>query len=365
MKILHYINNLGSGGAEKLLTDILPLMKKEGHDVSLVISNSKNNMKRHENVLKSYGIKVIDLNRSFNNPFQIISIVKLIRKQKHDILHAHLFPSQYWLAVASLFIKNKTKCFKTEHNASNNRRKYLIFKLIDSFFYNRYDLIISITETVNENLKNWLLSSTKTKVIYNGVSIDEINLANKTERVNEISLLGFNNILMVGSFDFSKKNQLFLLKVLKLLPKDYRLFFVGEGPNLKNVKQKVEEMEISSRVFFLGIRNDVYSLIKSVDLNILSSFHEGLSGFTLESLASGKPFLGSNVEGIKDIVPDSSYLFENDDAKTLAIKIQKVLEDKNLRKQMIYNAKQHVARYNISQMATDYLEAYKIELHNS
>jgi glycosyltransferase involved in cell wall biosynthesis len=359
MKILHYINNLGSGGAEKLLTDILPLMKKEGHEVSLVISNSNRNMKRHEEVLKSNGIKIIDLNISFYNPFQIVKLVLLIKKGKYNIVHAHLFPSQYWLAFASFFLDKKIKLIKTEHNASNNRRKYLIFRLIDSSFYKRYDLIISITDTVNANLKKWLLSSIETKVIHNGVNIQEINVAKKTEEINDIPLIGFKNILMVGSFDFSKKNQLYLLEVLKLLPKNYRLFLVGEGPNLKNVKLEAKNIGILDRLFFLGIRNDVYSLIKSVDLNILSSFHEGLSGFTLESLASGKPFLGSNVEGIKDIVPNSSYLFENDDAEKLASKIRSILNDKNLSRRMVNDSKIHVCEYDIKKMANTYLETYK------
>jgi glycosyltransferase involved in cell wall biosynthesis len=362
MKILHYINNLGSGGAEKLLTDVLPIMKDNGHEVSLLICNSKKNMKRHEDVLKKSGVRIIDLNTSFYNPLQIISVIKIIKNGNYDIVHTHIFPSQYWLGLASIFISKNIKLIKTEHNASNNRRKYKILRILDRMVYSRYDLIISITEKVNKNLINWLNSNPKTKIINNGVNLSELNKAHVIDKINDISFKDFKNILMVGSFDFTKKNQLFLLEAFKYLPNDYRLFFAGEGPNLKNVKLKAEYLELHERVFFLGVRSDVYSLIKSVDLNILSSFHEGLSGYTLESLASGKPFLGSNVDGIKDIVPCNSYLFENSDAEKLSFKIQNILNDKNLRNQMIYNANQHVLKYDTKNMVAGYLEAYKTEL---
>jgi glycosyltransferase involved in cell wall biosynthesis len=365
MKILHYINNLGSGGAEKLLTDILPLMKKEGYDVSLVISNSNRNMNRHEEVFKSNGIKIIDLNTSFYNPLQIISLIKLINRDKYDIVHGHLFPSQYWLGLVSFFISKNIKLIKTEHNASNNRRNYKLIKILDRIIYSKYDLIISITNKVDKNLLNWLNRNLKTRVINNGVNLNEIKDAQIIQYINAINLNNIKSILMVGSFDFSKKNQMFLLQVLKFLPNDYRVFFAGEGPNLANVKLKVEHLELSNRVIFLGVRSDVYRIIKSVDINILSSFHEGLSGYTLESLASGKPFLGSNVEGIKEIVPDTTFLFENDNAKDLAFKIQNILNDENHKQQMIKKAIQHIIKFDVIKMAGDYMKAYKSELSNN
>ncbi len=68
MKILHYINNLGSGGAEKLLTGILPLMKANGHDVHLLYANNKANTKNYEPLLNNAGIKIKNLDVSFYNP---------------------------------------------------------------------------------------------------------------------------------------------------------------------------------------------------------------------------------------------------------------------------------------------------------
>ena len=93
------------------------------------------------------------------------------------------------------------------------------------------------------------------------------------------------------------------------LPAHFHLFLAGRGALLEHTKQFTESLGLTERVHFLGMRTDVYSLMNKVDLNVLSTNFEGLSGVTLESLASGKPFIGSDVPGVNDIVPDPRFLF--------------------------------------------------------
>jgi glycosyltransferase involved in cell wall biosynthesis len=362
MKILHYINNLGSGGAEKLLTDILPLMKKEGYDVSLVISNSNRNMNRHEEVFKSNGIKIIDLNTSFYNPLQIISLIKLINRDKYDIVHGHLFPSQYWLAFASFFLDKKIKLIKTEHSVHNERKNYKLLRFIEKFIYNRYFKVIAITDQVNDNLAEWLQNIVKIDVIHNGVNIQQV----KEAQILEPNLFSSHNVnlLMVGRFDGSQKDQATLIQSLSLLPEKFHLFLAGEGPFINESKKLVNQFGLKERVHFLGMRQDVYSLMKQVDLIILSTNHEGLSGVALESLASGKPFIGSDVVGVNNVVPNNKFLFQKGNPEFLASKIEEIISNKALQELMVKQALEHVNNYDITIMAEKYLDLYKVNLTN-
>lgn len=357
MKILHYINNLGSGGAEKLLTDILPLIKKEGHDVEALISNSKLNISKYEAILNSFDIKIIKFNTSFYNPYQIILLIKLIRKKKYDIVHAHLFPSQYWLAFASLFINRKTKFIKTEHSVHNERKNYKLLRFIEEFIYNRYSKIIAISDQVKENLKHWLHNTAKIEVIQNGVNIKQIKEAQTLEPTLFSS---YNvNLLMVGRFDGSQKDQSTLIKSLILLPKHFYLYFAGEGPFMVESKKMVKKLDLLDRVHFLGMRQDVYSLMKQVDLNILSTNSEGLSGVALESLASGKPFIGSDVVGVNNVVPDDKFLFPKGNPRILSLKIEEITSNKTLQELMIKQALEHVSKFDISIMVQKHLDLYR------
>jgi glycosyltransferase involved in cell wall biosynthesis len=363
MKILQYINNLGSGGAEKLLSDILPLMQKQGHEVFLVVSNNKDSVKKFEQIIIDSGIKIINLKKSFYNPFQIFQLVDLLRKGDYDIVHAHLFPSQYWLAIASLFKPFKTKLVKTEHSVFNERKNYKILRPIEKFVYKRYTKIICITQEVKNNLKEWLERDSDLLVIHNGVNLKEFKYnEEKIKLVKNLFNKKDKNILMVGRFDGIAKDQKTVINALKLLPNNYKLFFAGEGPELNNIKKYAIDQNLISRIEFLGLRHDVCNLMSGADINVLSTNYEGLSGVTLESLASGKPFVGSNVVGVNTIVPNENFLFEKGNFVELANKIKKIINDDQLSKNMIKEASEFVGDFDIEIMVKNYLQLYKYSI---
>lgn len=361
MKILHYINNLGSGGAEKLLTDILPLMKQKGHEVHLVYSNGLKNVPRFQEIIAEAGITIINFDTSFYRPVQVMKLIKLLRKEQYDIVHAHLFPSQYWLALASFFKLSNTRFIKTEHSVFNERKQYKVLRPLEKFVYGRYDKTIGITAQVTENLSSWLQTEDNIVTILNGVNLNQIEEAKRSIDLKAYSFLELAkfNLLMVGRFDGLHKDQLSLIHALAHLPEDVYLYFAGEGPALESIRKQTEELQLHKRVCFLGVRTDVYCLMSLVDLNVLSTNTEGLSGVTLESLASGKPFIGSDVEGVNNIVPDKSFLFPKQNPVALANKILDVKNDSAFSKELVSKAACHVKKYDIADMVEKYLEIYQ------
>lgn len=360
MKILHYINNLGSGGAEKLLTDILPAMKNKGLEVELMISNSDVNVEKYGNILDTHNIKIIDLQKSFYNPLQIISVVRYVNRNNIDIIHTHLFPTQYWLSFASLFFNSKVKLVKTEHSVFNERKDYKILRPLEKFIYSRYDQLIGITAEVKSNLELWL-NRKDIVTIHNGVNIAQIKEEQNTIDKKEYEFISGDhfNILMVGRFDGSQKDQQTLVKSLQFLPENFKLYFAGEGHYKAEIKKMVDLQGVADRVVFLGLRQDVYKLMHLVDLNVLSTNHEGLSGVVLESLASGQVFLGSNVVGVKEIVPDPRFLFTKGNEQELANKILAIANNQDHRKEMIETALDYVTSFDISYMVDNYIKVYE------
>lgn len=363
MRILHYINNLGSGGAEKLLSDILPLMKEKGYEVELMIANSKANVGKFEKTIQDSGIKIINLNTSFYNPLQVFKVLKYIKKNKIDIVHAHLFPTQYWLAFASIFLKSNVKLIKTEHSVYNERKGYAILRPIERFIYSRYVKIIAITEEVKLNLANWLKGDLESEItiIHNGVNLLQIRDEQENIEINHYEFIDpeFYNILMVGRFDGWQKDQKTLVKSLALLSNNFKVIFVGQGDAIDDVIKSAESLGVKDKISFLGLRQDVYKLMTLVNLNVLSTNHEGLSGVVLESLASKKPFLGSKVVGVKEIVPDARFLFTKGDEKELAEKISKIANDKEYEESLIKTALAYVEQYDINHMVNEYLKLYE------
>lgn len=157
MKILHIINNLGSGGAEKLIEETVPIMnKKEGIKVDVLLLTDNNNV--FDKKLKDNGIKVdvIPL-RKPRNPINIYYIRKYIIEGEYDVVHAHLFPTIYWVSIASkLIFKNKPKFVMTEHSTHNRRRERNYLRCLEKFIYSSYDKIVSISQQTQNNLISWI-----------------------------------------------------------------------------------------------------------------------------------------------------------------------------------------------------------------
>lgn len=236
LKILHIINNLGSGGAEKLIEESLPILNNfQGIKADVLLLTDDKNV--FDKTLKLKGIKVDVIKfHSIYNPLNILEIKKYIKKNNYDIVHAHLFPTQYWVAIASkLMFRNRPKFITTEHSTHNRRRDKFYFRFIDKYIYSSYDLIISISQKTQENLVYWLRPKAnqlkKFIVIENGINIDKFRNAipYKKEELNPSFTEETKLICMVGRFS-EQKDQATLIKAMKYLPEDIHLLLVGEGP---------------------------------------------------------------------------------------------------------------------------------------
>ncbi|WP_372490031.1 glycosyltransferase family 4 protein [Chitinophaga sedimenti] len=110
-------------------------------------------------------------------------------------------------------------------------------------------------------------------------------------------------------------------------------------------------------MLFLGMVHDVSQLMASADINILCSDYEGLSGVTLEAMRCKRPFIGSRVPGIMDVVGTSQCLFDNK-PESVAIKIRQCLDDVFCQEVIAANSRK-IKEYSLEYMIDNYYELYK------
>nr|WP_299343594.1 glycosyltransferase [Allomuricauda sp.] len=356
MRILHVINSLGAGGAEKLITEVLIQYQKRGLDVGvLLLKNSPTplleQLIRHEIPIHGFGAT-----NNMYSPLNIFKIKPLLKQ--YDLIHVHLFPSSYLTVFASFFGKSAPIVF-TEHNTTNKRRNIKLLKPLERFVYNKFDRVITISDAVHDNLQQHLGNSfTKLTKIYNGINLEEIKMAKPLERL----ALGFteNDVLLLQVSSFTpQKNQKTLIESLKHLPQNVKLLLVGDGPLRKETEDFAKSENIGERVFFLGLRSDVPSLLQTVDMVILSSHYEGLSLSSVEGLASGKPFIASDVPGLSEVVINAGLLFPNNDAKALSSKIIELLENPAHAQKIVSRCQKRAQDFNIDTMVDNYLKLYR------
>lgn len=79
---------------------------------------------------------------------KIIRFIRLVEKEKYDIIHVHLFPVDLFVAIASIFLPKNIVYIFSEHSIYNRRRSLIIFRFIDEFTYSRYKKIVCVSESV-------------------------------------------------------------------------------------------------------------------------------------------------------------------------------------------------------------------------
>lgn len=358
MKILHIINSLHTGGAEKLVVDTLPLFNEKGMQTDLALLKGGDTpffQKLKENIQDN--VKVYELSKgSVYNPLLIFKIIPLLKK--YDVIHAHLFPVQYFLVLAKILSFSKTKLVFTEHNTTNRRMQNPKFRAIERFVYKYYSQIICITQEVKNELKKHIdISDNKLKIIENGISIEQIDSQYAYKR-EDFGFSGLDKLLIMVAGFRPQKDQDTLIKCMKILPENYQLILVGDGERRPILENLIQEENLQNRVHLLGIRNDVISLIKMSDVAVLSSHWEGLPISILENMASGTPIIGSDVKGVNQIIEDKNQLFQQGNIQDLKDKILS-LENQELYQSISQKGIEKSKEYDINKMVETSIALYK------
>ena len=348
MKILHVITSLRTGGAEKLMVDLLPRLRDMGNEVELLLFDGTRTPFYEE--LENSGIKIYSLSVGGNvyNPLNIFKLRKYLKK--YDIVHTHNTACQLFVAVCSLLCS--VVYYTTEHNTSNRRRDWRWYKPIDKWMYTRYKKIICISDQALTSLVNFHGKNDNNIVIYNGINLNKYlkpikDITNKTEFI----------ITMIAGFRY-QKDQDTLIRALPLLPANYKLWLIGDGERRHELENLVSSLSLGNRIEFWGIRNDIPQLLEQTDIVVLSSHWEGLSLSSIEGMASGRPFIASDVNGLKEIVNGSGILFPHGDENTLASEIKSLCENHELYKLVATACQTKAKQYDINIMAKKYNNIY-------
>lgn len=354
-KIAIVDSSLGPGGAEKLIVDMAPVIAEKGYDVEVIIFS------KYKDVFSSFlyenNIKLtfIGENKNYWDPTVLLKLFQLLRGK--DLIYTHVVHAQYFVAILSFFMSKRIYYVTTEHNTNNRRRGNRVWSRLDRLMYKRYNKVISITEKVENNLLSHLYAkkTQKFSIVNNGVNIEKYFNATPYDRKS----LGFKKedivIVMVGRF-VKAKDQPTLIKAINFLPENYKLLLIGDGELRKESEAIVDDLFLQDRVKFITFSKFVPELLKMSDVSILSSFWEGLPLAAIEGMSSGKPFLGSKVEGIEDLICSKELLFEQGDHKELASKVSRLFSDEEFYYNNIQVSRRIAKNYSLNYMVDRYLD---------
>ena len=363
MRILQVITSLDMGGAETLVVNLIPRLQVLENTVDLCVFNGTETPLTQRLKKESPQTKIYTLGHGVYNPLYIFKLVKIMKN--YDIVHTHNSSPQLFVAIASLF--NSPKLVSTEHNTSNRKRNWKWYRPIESWMYSRYNHVICISKIAEEKLREymggeWLVkSSNKYKsitTINNGIDVNTISEAEPCKELLDLKE-SRKSILMVAGFR-KQKNQDTIIRALTLLDKEkYEIWFAGIGERMEEVKQLALSLGVCERVRFLGLRTDIPNVLRAADVIVMSSHWEGLSLSNVEGMSAHKPFIASDVNGLKEVTKGYGLLFPHEDAKALAEEINRLASDEAYYNEIAERCYNRALEFDISNTVSGYADVYK------
>ena len=363
MRILQVITSLDMGGAETLVVNLIPRLQDLGNTVDLCIFNGKETPLTQRLRKESPQTKIYALGNGVYNPLYILKLIKLMKN--YDIVHTHNSSPQLFVAIANLYCH--TKLVSTEHTTSNRKRKWKWYAPIESWMYGQYNHVICISQIAEDKLREYMggvwLDKTNPQykqisTINNGVDVKAIS-----DATPDNALLSLKEqrkaILMVAGFR-DAKDQDTVVKALGLLDNSlFEVWFAGIGERMEEVKQLALSLGVSDRMRFLGLRTDIPNVLRAADVIVMSSHWEGLSLSNVEGMSAHKPFIASDVNGLREVTKGYGILFSHEDTKVLANEIMHLANDEAYYNKVAERCYQRALEFDISNTVRGYTDVYK------
>lgn len=357
------------GGVGVHIHSLAKKLIKEGHEV-YVITYPHKDIKDIDgiHVIGTKGVNIPRLRGLFFAINGKRELKKLIEKENIDIIHGHYLLPAGWTSVKA-GKSTKTKTYVTSHGSDMfeiYKKQSLIRPLIKKVLKDA-DVVLAVSDTLKNEIINTKIPDIekKTRLHWNSVDINKFQTTKdneskfKEELVNKFNIAADKPIVLFVGNMIKRKNVDLLIEAKKQLKAKANLVIVGDGPLLRQLKDKTENEYLEGNldnVYFTGSRTDIEDIIPSCDLLVLPSFTESFGLVLIEALACGKPVIGSNVGGIKEIITeDVGLLINPNDSEDLAKAIDRILTDKDLREKFQSNARNRAKDFSETKLPYDEL----------
>lgn len=324
LTILTVITPARYSGAERMAVYLADGLQQRGHHV--VFATKPN--ERLEAALRERGIEGRAL--SISGKFNLATPLRLAWEAARigaDLIHTHLSTAA-WLGswagrivgiptLASVHALNTKSCFGLA------------------------DMLAACSEGVREYMIAQGVSPSTIRVLYNGVYPEQFDaLPDRATMRAELGLSAHVPVIGEVAHLSARKGQRYLLEATAILRErwpDLICLLVGEGAEREALTRRVAQLGLEDAVRFLGYRHDAPAVMQAMDVVVLPSVaREGLGVVLIEAAFLGKPVVGSDAPGIREVMLDgvTGLLAPPGDAEGLAAAIGTLLADPELARRM-------------------------------
>jgi glycosyltransferase involved in cell wall biosynthesis len=354
-------------GVKRLFAWMIPRFDGTRYNVSLISLRGKD---LSEDTLEQFGVDVTYLGRHKFDLGTYGHLMRILREKQADVLHMH----GYGATTFGRLCARKLKIPAVLHEHANHTNTPWFQKVADRILAPHTDLAIAVSESTAEfTTRARLMPAERTKVVYLGSPLDEFARARTAEEVSAArAALGIApETIAVGTVTRlmpSKGNQYLVDAVKEITARQprARVYIAGEGELETELRDQARSLALGDRLVFLGFQRDIAAVLSALDIVVFPSLWEGTPLTAFEALASGKPLVATDADGLLDILTDrkDALVVPKRNAGALARAVIDVIEQPGLAERLSAESRRTGARYDIARFVRKMEQLYDI-LHET
>lgn len=359
LKIIHILPELGFGGAERLLVDILKFSDREKFHFQVWCLFRGGGFQTE---IEKLGVPVEIFGKKSKLGLGLVrELTRKLQQEKPDIVHTHLFAGDCWGKIAAHLAKVPV-IISTEHNLNFDESR--VKQAIKILTYKWTAAVIAVSLAVKKySAKFYKLSADKIQVVYNGIDLNRFKY--KEPDLNKARLI----FGCTGRLE-EQKGQKFLVKAFADVVAKYplaELWLVGNGSLRWQLEKLAARLGLSRNVKFLGQRLKMAELLNELDIFVLPSLWEGLGIAAMEAMACGLPVVASKVDGLRELITDgeNGLLVEAASSRSLGKKMLEIADKPYLARILSHKARLTAEKnFDVRQTVEQYQKIYLTNFKN-
>ncbi len=304
LRVLHIIESLGRGGAERQLVNQLLAHDRRLIHPSVIALNQPLDLAAE---LRAAGIAVLalDLPTFRDLPLATLQLIGIIKLLRPNIVHTWLTRADIAGRIAAVISGKipvvsavQAPIYEPSVFLENPRQKKWKLHCVRGLDlltgWGSKTLYVACSQAVGASIQRALrVAPQRTQVIYNGVNLGEAQPYRPGQRLISVGRLS------------PEKGQRYLIEAMPQVLAHYpeaTLDIVGAGPLRDRLQSQIQQLGLHNAVTLLGLRSDVPQLLQQSSLFVFPSLWEGLGVVVLEALAAGLPTIASAIPVLHEII---------------------------------------------------------------
>lgn len=353
-RIAHTEFSLGWGGQERRIMAELDGFKRRGSEVWLIAPADSKIHQRAQ--IAGFGTRLLAPSK-IKFPLEVLSLAFWLRRHRIEILNPHSSRDS-WIAGLAGRLARVPLIIRTRHFDVPIRHPWMSRQV----YCRLADHVITTSPRITATLRDLFgLAEDRVSTISTGIDLERFHPTGPKATLHLPPMpAGTPLIGMIGVFRNAKGHAVLLDAAARLQTSGFKAHYllVGEGPMVEATRQKVRDLKLESCVTFTDEREDVPEILRSLDLLVMPSLHEGIPQVGLQALACGTPMVASNVGGLPSIVRPgkTGRLVPPSSPEALAVAIRHVFDEPLITRSLAEQGRQLTEREHSLEQMLDRLQ---------